>query len=203
MAIVGLSTLASLTKISLNIALALYLVPPPIEIYPPLPAPYRFYIDLDLDPVPVPIPGLDRHQISDHQLFPPLLGFADGLIFLTGASIIPDSAWVLVQGRGVRRGGGLGPPHPVPRTHGRPCPLIPLSWGLIFHISHCLVRSPIPSVFAFDIAVTVDDFSIPGGRCHCNGAATVRDESQGVNPGASYSGAMATANLSNPGLASM
>ena len=70
MAIVGLSTLASLTEISLDLALALYLVPPPIEIDPPLPAPYSFYIDLDLDPVPVPIPGLDRHQISDHQLFP-------------------------------------------------------------------------------------------------------------------------------------
>ena len=83
-----LSTLAYLIALSLDLDLSLYLIPPQISIYPPFPVPYIF--DLNLDPIPVPIPGLDRHQISYHPLFHPLLGFSDGPVFLPGASIIPD-----------------------------------------------------------------------------------------------------------------
>ena len=86
--VVGLSTLASLTALSFDISLDLDIFSPPIAIYLPLPAPYSF------DPVPIPIPGLDRHRISDRPQFPPLLGFADGLIFPPGALIIPGSARV-------------------------------------------------------------------------------------------------------------
>ena len=57
MAVIGLSTSAPLAGIYLDLALALYIVPPPVVIYPPLPASYRFYLYLDL----VPVPGLDRH----------------------------------------------------------------------------------------------------------------------------------------------
>ena len=48
-AVVRLSTLASLTALSFNVTLDLDIVPHPIAIYPPLPAPYSF------DPVPIPI----------------------------------------------------------------------------------------------------------------------------------------------------
>ena len=64
MAVVGLSTLAYLADLSLDLVLALDLVTLPIAIYPILPAPYSF--NLYLDPISVPVPGLDHHQISDH-----------------------------------------------------------------------------------------------------------------------------------------
>ena len=99
---VGLITLVYLAALSLGISLALYLFPSPKLICTPIPVPYIF--DLELDPVPVP--GLDGHQSSDHTRFPPLLRFSGGLVFQPGASIIPNSARVYVQGLGGRGGGG-------------------------------------------------------------------------------------------------
>ena len=67
--VIRLATLASLTKLFLNLSLFLNLIPLTISIYPPLPATYIFYIDLD--PIPVTIPGLNHHQIVGRHDFPP------------------------------------------------------------------------------------------------------------------------------------
>ena len=48
-AIVYLSTLASIAALYLKHTIALYLIPPPIFIYPPITAPYSFNLDLNLD----------------------------------------------------------------------------------------------------------------------------------------------------------
>ena len=93
-AVVGVSTLDSLAAPSFDLYLALYCVPLPIAIYPPLPATYIFHLYLYLNPVSFRVPSLNHHQISDHTLFPPLLRFVDGLIFLYLASIIPASVRV-------------------------------------------------------------------------------------------------------------
>ena len=50
MAVIGLSTSAPLAGIYLDLSLDLYIVPPPVVIYPTLPASYRFYLDLDPSP---------------------------------------------------------------------------------------------------------------------------------------------------------
>ena len=88
-AIVSLATVASLTSLSLNLSLGLDLIPPSIVIYSPLPNPNIFDLDLNLNPAPVPVHGLNHHQILDCPRNPPLLEFADGLIFSPGYSILP------------------------------------------------------------------------------------------------------------------
>ena len=65
MAVVGLSTLACLAALFLDLALSLDLVPPSIAIYPPLPAPYSFDFGIYLDSIHGPVPCLYRRQILD------------------------------------------------------------------------------------------------------------------------------------------